>query len=358
MTQSKSVRKSEISLIVLAIAHLWFVGLHYIRLWSIEHYQFFPFALAAFGWLLHTRRKSADLKLDLPAKILIAADVLLLATAFFLNSPWLGCVGAIVLTFAFCRSQHESASEQSGSLGYLALLPLITLRLPLAFDLQLMHWLQAATTRFASRLLNYFGYLHLREGNVLEFPGKRFLVEEACSGVQSLFTVIFLAALMICVQRRKIVHSALLLTSAFGAAAVMNVVRVAGISVAWQQLEMDLSTGWQHDATGYVSLIVAAMLVLFTDAFLKLFFAAVPNEGGASKAAAYRNPFIWIWNGLLQLPAGKRSAKIPQFVHYFSPKLLWGWSINFATSWFSSRDAKLLPVGVLFLSIGQGKRRC
>ena len=40
------------------------------------------------------------------------------------------------------------------------------------------------------------GYLHLRRGNIIELPDKQLLVEEACSGVQSLFTVLFLAVLI------------------------------------------------------------------------------------------------------------------------------------------------------------------
>jgi len=283
-------------LALIAIAHLPFACLLYIRLWSLEHYQFFPFAFGAFAWLFLTRRVKGSFRWDEFSTTMLVVDVVFLAAGIYLTSPWLVCVGAFFLCLAICRSFTDSESDRS--LAYLALLPLLTIRPPLQWDLDVIHWLQTKTTQVASQLLNHFGFLHLREGNILEFSGKRFLVEEACSGVQSLFTLLFLASLIVCGYRRTWLHSGLVLLSAGGLAGLLNVIRVASISMAWFSYEVDLSTGWQHDTIGYVALVVAALLVFSTDALMNFLLSPVPDFPRAGVASRFYNPFTAIWNWL------------------------------------------------------------
>ena len=43
-------------LVLLFAAHLPFLLIYLSSLWHQQHYQFFPFAIGAFAWLLVTRR--------------------------------------------------------------------------------------------------------------------------------------------------------------------------------------------------------------------------------------------------------------------------------------------------------------
>ncbi len=296
-------RRTSIALLLLGLAHLPLVLLQCRRLWTLEYYQFFPFAFVIFGWLFYTRRLRGFWKWDAVSSVLVGLDLGLLAAGTLLNSPWIVYVGALLLCFTVCRSCLDA--EYQTSLGYLILLPLITLRLPLAYDVKIISWLQEITTRVGSLLLNYFGFLHIREGNVLEFPGKRFLVEEACSGVQSLFTVLFLASLIVCGYRRRWLHAGLVLISAIGFAGLMNVFRICAISVAWAQFGRDLSTGWQHDLVGYLALASAAFLVFSADAFMDVMFDAVPDVRGGGVSLLFRNPLIVFWNRVFRLRTRK-----------------------------------------------------
>lgn len=291
---SPMASRLSVGLLILAVAHLPFLVLYYWSLWRQEHYQFFPFALGVFVVLTRQRMDGhAKRPMGWFGKGLIAVDTVLLLAGVLLNSPWLVAVGAICLLTAWLWTHLERDYECS--LAYMVLLPLLTLRLPLNRDVEAIQWLQPLTTRLASDLLYFFRLLHVREGNVLTFPEKRFLVEEACSGVQSLFFVLFLAALIAVGRRRRLSITALLLAFGVGVAGVMNVLRITTVAVAWDLWKYDLSGGWQHDTLGYVALTIAAGLIFSADAFLQFLTAPVPNVdftmGAAAKSVFWNRRF-------------------------------------------------------------------
>jgi hypothetical protein len=100
-------------------------------------------------------------------------------------------------------------------LTYLTLLPLLLVRPPGKLDTFALHWLQENTTWLASRVLEALRRLHLHRGNIIELPDRPILVEEACSRVQSLFTVLFLAAFIVCWDRRSLLQTCLLFAAGF-----------------------------------------------------------------------------------------------------------------------------------------------
>lgn len=290
-----------LSVVFAAAAHLPFVFIEFRRLWSREYYQFFPFAFVMFGYLLQSRTIRWAFRWDHLNSGLLALDVCLLIGGIVMNSPYLVYIGALVLCMVASRSCLDR--QYNTSLGYLILLLLIVLRPPLNYDVQVINWLQTVTTKVSSRLLDFMGYMHVREGNILEYPGKRFMVEEACSGVQSLFTVLFLSILIICLNRRRWLHAMLVLLSAAFFAGLMNVARICAIFIAWAESGFDLTEGWQHSGLGYVALGVAAFLVYCADAFWGIVFSAVPDTRGTGVSQIFRNPLIRFWNKRLHVSA-------------------------------------------------------
>ena len=215
-----------------------------------------------------------------------------------MNSPWLAAVGLLLILTALCFANRDAGYDRR--LTYLALLPLLVVRLPLQYDLQVISWLQRVTTAVASNILHRLGMLHFREGNLLQFPGKSFLVEEACSGVQSLFTVLFLAVLVICLKRRSIIHGTVLLAAGVVFAGLMNTMRIVTIAVAWEQHATDLSSGMSHDVLGYICLAMAALLLLSADAFLGFVTDPVLDKGSPGTLTwVFFNPLIRWWNQLV-----------------------------------------------------------
>lgn len=295
---------------LLGAAHFPYVLKQFQTLWSLDYYQFFPFAFLVFALMLKGRRTPGVIKLDRWTAVLAVADIGMLLWGSLMVSPWSVYVAFVIYCFMVARSCLDS--EFDTNLGYLALLLAITIRPPLAKDVQLIAGLQSLTTKVGSRILEFFGYLHFRDGNVLEFPGKRFMVEEACSGVQSLFAVMFLGCLIICGYRRTRLHAVLVLISAAGFAGFMNVVRICAISVAWADFDYDLSTGWQHDTLGYVTLGLAGFLVLSADTFFGIFFGPVPDTRGTGVSQVFRNPLIMLWNRCFQLKKRAASEESPE----------------------------------------------
>ncbi len=285
-------------LAILTAVHLPFLVAYLGGLWRHTHYQFFPFAIGAFVWLFAKRKSEEPERWTWPTKILLAVDVVCLAAQPFQYSPWLAAVGLVALLTAWCFASRDAGYDRR--LTYLALLPLLVVRLPLMYDEQLIHWLQRLTTSFASSAMHRFGMLHFREGNVLQFPGKSFMVEEACSGVQSLFTILFLAALVICLKRRSAIHGTVLLASGFFFAGIMNTLRVFSVAFAWEKYATDLSSGISHDVLGYICLAVAAVMLMSADAFLGFFSDPVTETfRPESSGQVFHNPLIRLSNRLV-----------------------------------------------------------
>ena len=299
--------KGHFLLCLLVLAHLPFLTVYLRGLWQTTHYQFFPFAIGSFVWLFLTR-KSAHETWTVLSKLLVAADLICLSAQFLIFSPWLATVGLVCLSLAWCMASRDEGYRRN--LFYLGLLAVLIIRIPLSYDERLIHWLQRITTSAASETLNRLNMLHYREGNILQFPGKSFLVEEACSGVQSLFTILFVAALTACLKRRSLVHAITLIASGLVFAGIMNTLRVISIAVAWEKYSVDLSTGWQHDATGYFFLTATALLLMSADRFLEFLLERVPDIRSNGPAESFFNPIIQAWNWCFTVSPANRGTSL------------------------------------------------
>jgi exosortase len=289
-----SFLRKNAALGLLGLAHLPFLTVYFAGVWQLEHYQFFPFALFALAGIYYARADRERIQLSWAGRGAITIDILLLLSSSLTNWPKLTAVSFGFFCFAVTSGTWEYQIRRR--LTSLTLLFVVLITPPRGLDLYAIFWLQEKTTWLASRLLEQLGHLHLRRGNIIELPNKQLLVEEACSGVQSLFTVLFLAILIVCWQRRPVLHTALLLPAGFVFAGTMNVFRVVAIAVAWQNGPLDLSQGWQHDALGYVALLVAILLLMSTDALLHFFLAPFDDQMFGPFAGMYSNPFTMIWN--------------------------------------------------------------
>lgn len=355
----------QISLLI--AVHLPIVARYYVELWPRQHYQFFPFAIIAFIVLFATRKSPQPERWNWISSALLVADVCCLAAGSYLMSPWFFAAGLVCLMTAWCLASLDEGYQRS--LLYLATLPLVTIRLPLNYDEPVIMWLQRVTTSVASGVLHRIGMLHYREGNVLTFPGKSFLVEEACSGVQSLFTILFLAALVFCLRRRSLIHGGLLLAVGLILSGMMNILRVVTIAVAWNRNAADFSTGWSHDALGYLCLALAAAFLMSADRLLEFLFAPVLDIRRHGGGSLYFNPLIAVWNKFFTVLAKGDSKfaaiQTPKILDsrvteaerreyapwsaLISPVLWFQFAVGWLESWLFSRGKSKLVAGFPFL---------
>lgn len=269
LPSSSSPRRLYFVAASVAFAYAPILYFHTKSVWQRTYYQFVPILAVACGYLCWQHLKQPDKYFRMPrleAALLGVAFVLLLA-AIVLFSPWIGALSAIfcvgsLLVYLGGRNRIFELLPVWGLL-WLMLPP------PFGFDIQLVSRLQAFTSVRASQLLDYFGINHLMVGNVIEFPDQRLLVEEACSGMQSLFALFAYTALYVVWRRVPVFRSALLiLISAFWAG-VLNVVRVMAIAVAANRFDIDLSSGWRHEVLGLAVFVIALLMIASTDQWLK-----------------------------------------------------------------------------------------
>ncbi len=265
---------------------------YFVQLWDLPHYQYFPALLLALSALIWVRwNKNWELPNTRLAWFLIAASLIALLLGSVYWSPWLGCVGLVLALGAFLLSHHESVASPWGLL-HLWPCSWMLLRLPLNLDAQLTGWLQMATAKVSSGLLDQIGVAHQLSGNVFHLPKGSLFVEAACSGVQSLFSLLFCAVLLVAWNRRSPILLPVYALTAVLWAGIMNIVRVVAIALAQERLDLDLAHGWQHEVLGFVCLGIAVVLLLSVDRLMRVLFFPLPSD----MTESIPNPISNSWN--------------------------------------------------------------
>ena len=156
--------------------------------WGGRHYSFTPLLVIALGAIGFLRwRDEGPFKSDFTIGTAVRWLVpgLLLAASIWLRRPWLASLSLVLMVRAFVFTIGGLEFYKSVRLAWWALWLIVPL--PLNMDLALITSMQQFASRQASAILDLFGFRHLLTGVLLNFPGRSFEVEEACSGVHSLF---------------------------------------------------------------------------------------------------------------------------------------------------------------------------
>lgn len=204
--------------------------------------------------------------------------------------------GSVMLLIASLLARTVD-KESLKSLWPASLPMFVFLTLPSGYDIQLITWLQRVSANWTSRLLDLYGLGHYMSGTVIQVPGhEHYGIEGACSGVQSFFTLLFVAVLFIVIYRRPFFRSAILIVSAVFWALFMNTVRIFLIPVL-DQFDIDVAHGFPHALLGWGTLAVGVLLLLSTDQFLTFLFGPVDPEVGRS--GPFGKLVTKAWNGLI-----------------------------------------------------------
>lgn len=260
---------------ILALAP--FLLLYYTQLFRMRpHYQFFPFAIlvTAVGiYLRWPRTQQHPFRNSRFSDVLFVLGCLCGLAGVVLSHAWTTALGAYLFVTSFLARTKDG--ETGRSMLPLSLPLWITLALPSNYDVTLITWLQVFSAKAASHVLDLLGLHHHLAGTILRFPERDYGVAEACSGVQSFFTLLFLTAVFVVFTHRPWFRGLLLLISALFWAILMNSVRIVLIPLAQTTLGWDLASPFNHAVLGYVVLFVAALLVMSTDQFLTFIFGPV-----------------------------------------------------------------------------------
>ena len=264
-----------------------------VEMWSYEHYRYIPFVFLVVGYLVWTR---SDRVIRPPAGWLgwtmVICGVIAILIAVLAPSTWFAGVGFVILSAAFVGSMR--GPDDPSLLG--SAVPLLMLmQIPLGQDQKLINRLQQVTTDLSSVALDVLGVPHSVEGNTMQLVSRELFVAEACSGIQSVFTLAFIACVIVAINRRRLWLTPIYLLISVLLAIAGNTLRVSAVAVAEHWFAVDLSEGWQHDVLGYVTLGIATLFLLSFDQLIVTLLHPA-NVGGSS---SMDSPLIRLWNYLV-----------------------------------------------------------
>ena len=242
----------------------------FFNLWQFDTYQFFPLALAGAVALFLRAAREVEQPLT-PGSFfvplfLIPLALLLLACASVVWSPWMGAMSFLLMILGVVwglGGWHFLKAILPSWFVFLTVLP-PPLKLDERFALLLQGWAVAGS----SRILDAFLIPHERTGLVIEIPGMRLLVEEACSGINSILFMTFICVFYAMWMRRSVYFTVFLYIFTIGCVLAGNLVRIVSGAWAYHYYQLEILTGWKHEAIGlsltaiYITLIILAEKIL------------------------------------------------------------------------------------------------
>lgn len=234
--------------------------------WEQPQYQHFPFILGAALFLLVIRYRQGDRlepKRERISGVLLTLAIFTLAASYLALSPWLAAVSFNLMLGALLARLARVRSVQY--LWGIWFLFWLMIPLPLNRDMWLITFLQRLSSRLSSLFLDQIGVPHLMEGNTLLLSGQRLFVDEACSGIVSVISIIACAAIYGVARNRPPLHVFLLVV--FGAiwATVMNIVRISAIAFVYYHFQWNWMDGMPHEILGLVLFAFMFVALVSTD---------------------------------------------------------------------------------------------
>jgi len=198
--------------------------------------------------------------------ILVGVSLGLLVMGLLMWSPWLASLAALLCLAGL-------AWGTGGMSALRAVFPALVLLCtfippPVELDARLMVALRGIAVQGSSRMLDFLGVVHSLSGNVIDLPQRQLLVEEACSGINSVLLTLATCVFYMFWRRRSFWRLLVCLPFVFAGVLLGNVIRIC--FGAWLQFyhHVDILSGWRHETVGLILLLGYVILILSLDEWL------------------------------------------------------------------------------------------
>jgi exosortase len=133
-------------------------------------------------------------------------------------------------------------------------------------------------------MLFALGYPISSSGVILTIGQFQLMVADACSGLNSMFSLSALGTLFMYVMRRKsLLHNAIMLASILPIAFAANIVRVTLLVLLTYHFGDEAGQGFLHGAAGMVLMVIALLIFFVLDAAIA---SALRSRASAPAALA------------------------------------------------------------------------
>lgn len=145
--------------------------------------------------------------------------------------------------------------------------------------------LQILASKTATFLLTLAGTSVVREGNILVLPGGRLEVAEACSGIQSLFSLVTLAIVYGYLVETKIGKRILLALAAVPISILANALRIAATGLVLQYSGIEAAQGSFHIFSGWLIFMASLAMLFLFHRLLRILYPGAPQSGNRLESA-------------------------------------------------------------------------
>ena len=145
--------------------------------------------------------------------------------------------------------------------------------------------LKGVIANIVEALLYASGYPIARSGVILSIGPYQLQVADACSGLNSMFSLSALGTLFMYVMgRKRNVHHAIMLASILPVAFAANIIRVSTLVLVTYHLGDEAGQGFLHGAAGMVLVLVALAFFFLLDQVLDKVIPSKRDTAGAGSA--------------------------------------------------------------------------
>jgi exosortase len=138
--------------------------------------------------------------------------------------------------------------------------------------------LQILASKTASVLLTLAGVSVVREGNILLLSSARLEVAEACSGIQSLFSLVTLAIIYSYLVETKIGMRILLALVAIPISILANALRISVTGLVLQHWGIERAQGTFHIFSGWLIFMSSLAMLFLFHRLLRILYPGMPES--------------------------------------------------------------------------------
>lgn len=244
-------------------------------IWETEQHAHGPLIVAAVAWLVWDKRRffgevGSD-RAPVTGWSLFSIGLMTYVLGRSQSIPMLD-IGSFIPVVAGCVLVLRGWSGLK-ALWFPLLFAVFAIPLPGLFVDAVTAPLKQSVSEITEHVLYAFGYPIARSGVVLNLGPYQLLVADACSGLNSMFSLSALGLLYLYLMRhRSSLHVAMIVASILPIAFVANAIRVMILVLVTYHLGDEAGQGFVHGFAGMVLFTISLLLLFALDSLLRMLF--------------------------------------------------------------------------------------